>query len=325
MRMLVPKFWAEHKVAKVVRGKKATVRRFGWSDESPAAAQEHARARTEEALEALAAGESLARFEPKVPYNGADGVPIREEICERHDDLVVTRNSYGARCLNTPDVLFADVDLPQGGGVNFFRWIGLYLIAAVAGAYLARSGWVLVVGVVASFALPFALQAAAAALRKAGGVAEKGALARIRAFSEAHPQWLLRVYRTPAGFRVLVMHRTFAPEDLEVGVFFENLGTDRIYVRMCEKQRCFRARVSPKPWRIGQKSHILPQRGVWPVAPEVLPRRREWIAQYEERSRGFASCRFVEELGGGRVDAKAEAVRRLHDDQCRAHTDLPLA
>lgn len=51
-------------------------------------------------------------------YNGAQGVPIREEVLERHGDTVITRNGYGAKCLNTPDVLFADVDfdtaLPPG-------------------------------------------------------------------------------------------------------------------------------------------------------------------------------------------------------------------
>jgi hypothetical protein len=273
--MLVPKYWAEYKEKKTVRGKQATVRRFGWSDFSPEAALENARARVEEAMERLESGESLARFEPKVPYNGADGVPIREEICECHEDVVVTRNSYGALCLNTPDVLFADVDLPPGEGVNFFRWIGLYLLAAGGIAYWLRSGWVFALGVVASFALPFALDAVASRVRRKRGVSEKLALERIHAFSDLNLQWRLRVYRTPAGFRVLVMHRTFAPDDPEAGRFFEALGTDRVYVRMCEKQRCFRARLSPKPWRIGMTAHILPRRGVWPVTTDVAPKRRD--------------------------------------------------
>jgi len=36
-------------------------------------------------------------------------VPIREEIVSRHGDTIITRNSYGARCLNTPNALFADI------------------------------------------------------------------------------------------------------------------------------------------------------------------------------------------------------------------------
>ena len=43
--------------------------------------------------------------EPRMPYNGAAGVPIREEIVGRHGETVITRNSYGARCLNMPNVL----------------------------------------------------------------------------------------------------------------------------------------------------------------------------------------------------------------------------
>ncbi|MEQ1893799.1 MAG: hypothetical protein ABL998_14750, partial [Planctomycetota bacterium] len=34
----------------------------------------------------------------------AEGVPIREEIVSEHDAAVITRNGYGARCLNTPNV-----------------------------------------------------------------------------------------------------------------------------------------------------------------------------------------------------------------------------
>jgi hypothetical protein len=60
------------------------------------------------------AGRPLIPREPKVPYNGAVGVPIREEILARYGAAVITRNSHGARCLNTPDILFADVDATAG-------------------------------------------------------------------------------------------------------------------------------------------------------------------------------------------------------------------
>jgi hypothetical protein len=44
-----------------------------------------------------------------------------------------------------------------------------------------------------------------------GGGAERLARARVEAFVKRHPDWHLRLYRTPAGLRVLVLHRTFAP------------------------------------------------------------------------------------------------------------------
>jgi hypothetical protein len=77
------------------------------------AAQVNADERAQEALQRLLSGEKLPRREPKVPYNGGEGVPIREEIVSRHGETIITRNSYGARCLNTPNVLVADVDFQE--------------------------------------------------------------------------------------------------------------------------------------------------------------------------------------------------------------------
>lgn len=41
-------------------------------------------------------------------------MPIREEIIGRAGDAVITRNGYGACCLNVPNVLFGDVDVYAG-------------------------------------------------------------------------------------------------------------------------------------------------------------------------------------------------------------------
>src|SRR5215213_11886460 len=108
--MIVPRYWAEGRAQYRAKGKQVTIRRFGWSQISEAEAQANADARASEALQRVLSGEKLIRREPKVPYNGAEGVPIREEIVAEHGETVITRNSYGALCLNTPDVLFADVD-----------------------------------------------------------------------------------------------------------------------------------------------------------------------------------------------------------------------
>ena len=113
--MIVPEFWAEGRVQHREPGKQVTVRRFGWSDQSISEAQNMADARARESLQRILTGAPAQRREPKVPYNGAEGVPIREEIVSRHGDEVITRNSYGARCLNTPKVLFVDVDFTTGG------------------------------------------------------------------------------------------------------------------------------------------------------------------------------------------------------------------
>ena len=108
--MIVPKYWAEGSAQHRVKGRQTTVRRFGWSHVSQEEAQASADSRTADALRRILAGEKLEKREPKVAYNGAEGVPIREEIVVEHGDTIITRNSYGALCLNTPNVLFADVD-----------------------------------------------------------------------------------------------------------------------------------------------------------------------------------------------------------------------
>ena len=109
--MIVPEYWSEAKERVVLGGRSRTLKRFGWSDVSESEALAHAKERVHEAASRLRAGKEVRTMDHKVPYNGAEGLPIREEIVSRHGDAVITRNSYGALCLNTPDTVFADVDI----------------------------------------------------------------------------------------------------------------------------------------------------------------------------------------------------------------------
>ena len=102
------------------------------------------------------------------------------------------------------------------------------------------------------------------------------------------------------------------------------IGSDKLYMRMCRNQNCFRARVSPKPWRIGV-DHIKPRPGVWPIRKERLPDRHRWVENYTRKSAGFAACRFVKTLGTGRNDRKCEQVRTVHDRLCKADSASPIA
>ena len=113
--MLIPYFWAECRLQNKSGKKQATVKRWGWSDVSQDDAQAMADRRASEAMERVLNGEKLRRRETKDTYGTADGVPIREEVVSRHADIAITRNSYGSLCLNTPNVLFADVDAEWRG------------------------------------------------------------------------------------------------------------------------------------------------------------------------------------------------------------------
>jgi hypothetical protein len=148
---------------------------------------------------------------------------------------------------------------------------------------------------------------------------------RILAFLAAHPTWNLRVYSTPCGMRLLATHQLFEPSDREVKQLFDAVRADPVYVRMCVDQRCFRARLTAKPWRIGIHQHMRPRPGVWPVDPARVGLREQWVAHYEERAQGYAACRFVESLGSGVVHSELVQVIQLHDDQSRALSSLPLA
>jgi hypothetical protein len=300
--MIVPRYWAEARVHERAKGRPVIVRRFGWSDVSQDDAAAVADTRAQETLKRVLAGETLPRRERKLPYNGAEGVPIREEIVSQYDDVVVTRNAYGARCLNTPNVLFVDIDFENMPGSE---------PSSVSGITGALSRWV------------------SALVRGCPAQAENGveqvARERITRFLQAHPESHLRIYRTPAGLRVLAMHKTFDPRGPEVEEYFRALGTDPNYARMCRNQQCFRARVSPKPWRMGITEHMRPRPGTWPVRPERMPDRERWVEKYEQAATGYAACRFIESLGSSSVNPDARTVQALHDELCRAQSTLLIA
>lgn len=326
--MIVPAYWAEARLQARIGDRKVTVRRFGWSDTGQDDARAMADARAAEAMRRIEAGEVLPKREPKMPYNGAAGVPIREEIVVRDGRAVVTRNSYGARCLNVPDVLFADVDFTPRS-----TWkAGLVVLAVLAlasiGAGLAQGSW-LFGGLLLSVSLVAFSPIAAFLLRvhqSLRGGPEAMALQRIESFLAVNRGWNLRTYRTPAGLRVVATHRTLDPAEPEVQRFFEAVGADPVYARMCLNQRCFRARLTAKPWRIGVEGHLRPRPGVWPVDPARLPQRRAWIDAYEAKAAAFAACRYVATVGSGVTDPAVAPVIALHDELSRANVQgLPIA
>ena len=330
LTVIVPRFWAEGRIQERVAGQQVTVRRFGWSDDSPLAAQAHADQRTREAYDRIVSGEKLERRERKLAYNGADGVPIREEIVERLGDSVITRNGYGARCLNTPDVLFVDVDFEEGDSRRRARGLtvfGAAFIGALVAGYATRSA----IAGVAVFMLVAAFGFWRVHKEGLPVVEDRSdplaiARARVEGFVQQHPDWHLRLYRTPAGLRVLAMHDVFAPSDAAVTDAFDALGADQVYARMCRNQNCFRARLSAKPWRVGIGEHLRPRPGVWPVSPDRLPARDAWVARYETVAEGYAACQYLGSAGNTlKVHMHALVVQELHDERTRANSGLPLA
>ncbi|MGL6074035.1 MAG: hypothetical protein ACRC8S_07730 [Fimbriiglobus sp.] len=325
--VIVPTFWAEGRIQKRVHGRQVTVRRWGWSDESQEAAQRHADGRVKVAMERYEAGNAIERREKKVPYNGADGVPIREEILDRRGDAVLTRNCYGAACINTPNVAFIDVD-DETALFEFLAQlafilgvIGTFAVCGISGSWW--KGCLLMVTIILAVAVAdfiYRFYKTRIAPRSSDRQ-----LRRIVNALKQNPGWRARVYRTPAGHRILLLHRTFTSDDKEFEDFCDLVRADRTYLRMCQRQQCFRARVSPKPWRMGFQTRLRPRGSVWPVKPGYEEFRREWVAEYSKLAEGYASCRFLEEVGDGPTDPVAREIQIWHDELCQAERGLPLA
>lgn len=313
--MIVANHWAEARRQHGLGRKKVTVQRWGWSDTSEAEAQAMADARADAALAQVLQDHATPRRERKVAYNGAEGVPIREEVLERHGDTVITRNTYGAHCLNTPDVLFADVDFATGASWKLHTVAAALLVVAVLlPARWVLGGWGFAVGILALllFTSPLAklLQRLAHALQ---GGPQAQAMAGLQAFVQQHPHWAVRVYRTPAGLRLLATQGPVDPLSAEAQAFFSAVGADPLYVRMCTNQRCFRARLTGNPWRMGIDQHMRPRPGVWPVEPERLPQRQAWVQHYEQRAAQYAACHWLATVGSGAQHMAVLPVVELHD------------
>lgn len=328
--MIVPRYWAESRRLRprAKDQRQITVRRFGWSDASQEDAQKMADQRADEALHQISEGKPVERRELKTGYNGAEGVPIREEILFSQDDIVITRNSYGAHCLNTPDVLFADVDLKPppdntlGCGMAFFLAVTAIVVGLVTHSRAIGFG-AFAIALFAGFTIS-KIKKARVALKKPSE--EQLVRQQIEDALKNFPNWRVRLYQTPAGFRLVAMHRLFKSDEPEVAQFFDAIGSDPIYVEMCKRQKCFRARVSPKPWRIGIAQHMRPNPGVWPVRAEYMPSRIAWVGKYEKAAEKFASCRYLETYGKEiAANSKATAVCELHDRLSQALSNLKIA
>jgi hypothetical protein len=217
--------------------------------------------------------------------------PVLRELRGSAGDVaaVITRNSYGCLVLNTARVMFVDVDLPEPKRP-------------------AAGGW----------------------LKKLFGGAEPPpvddaegrTLAQAEAWAQANPGWGWRIYRTRAGLRLLATHALFEPDSDPTLAVFDAMGTDPLYRRLCQVQRCFRARLTPKPWRCGVG--VPPVRWPWPDA-RAEASFQQWEARYRTACRDRATCELVTALGSDQIDPEVQLVLGVHDEATLAGSRQSLA
>ncbi|TGE23205.1 hypothetical protein [Hymenobacter metallicola] len=267
---------------------------YTGSDESLAAAQAAGQQVLQRRYARLLAAEPLGGDYPAGP------APLREKVEQRlltpNGELLaaLTRNRYGSVVLNTPRVMLLDVDdadlrrpLPSTEPfslVEFFR----KLFAPAGPPALAL-------------------------------VPQEQIQLRLAAWLQLHPEWNFRLYRTRLGFRLLVTHRLIDPASPEAQEVFTALRVDTTYVGLCRAQDCYRARLTPKPWRIGfqRPPHPFPY-----DTAEQLAAQQQWEKQYAVLSQPFSVCHWVGEYGSGQVAAEARQVAELHDAACLGRSEL---
>lgn len=321
--MLIPRFWSRAESQAVTPDGKS-VRFHVWrgSRTSTAEAQTLADEAVARVAERIRRGEG---FPERYTYGDR---PLREEVVRElpgsagaePPDAAITRNSYGALVLNAARAFFIDVDVPRDDAPP----------APSPAASPAASLW----GVLDSLPLPGALRSIADSFRPPAGSGSgaggssgpadpaAAALDRLRRWVDSHPGWRVRVYRTYAGLRYLVTHAPFSPTDAEAQATMRALGTDPQYIRLCQVQKSFRARLTPKPWRIGMPNP--PVRFPF-ESPADEREMRDWESRYALASQNRATCHFIEELGSGTEHPDIAPLRELHDEQTRAISGLPLA
>ena len=287
--MRIPRHWTKASyTGHDADGKDLTCSAWGWSLDSLAAAKDDAMARARRIFDYLANGRKLDAYE----YFDR---PMREEIVQTlHDDgrdiAVVTRNRYGALVLNAASVLFVDIDYPQVKGRSLWD-------AILLGFSRTRR------------------QQRAVALREV-------TLNAVREWSQENRNHSFRIYRTRAGLRLLFVDKLYQPKSEETGRILAELGSDPLYRTLTLKQECFRARLTPKPWRCGWRSP--PNEYPW-KDQQAERAYRDWEQRYEKASQRYRVCELVQTCGHIAADGDISAVVELHDRLTGGGPDKELA
>jgi hypothetical protein len=203
---------------------------------------------------------------------------IREEILRIIDDhSAITRNRYGAQVLNTENLMILDIDKPKLAG----GLLGLF--------------------------------------KKDRRPPKEQIFETVRqlAVTPKYQSFGFRIYETYQGARVIVSGSDFDPRAAETKRIMDEFHCDPLYIRLCIKQGCFRARLTPKPYRMNMRRYKVP-----------FPRENDdaklqaWLAEYERESRNFNTCKFIEQVGAKHY---VSDVVQLHDEISGANFRQPLA
>jgi hypothetical protein len=249
-----------------------------WSDTSEGEAKIAAQAAAEKLMAQFKA-DNLSQ--DKYGYgNRPMREPVIREMRNAAGELTnaITRNSYGCHVLNSAQALFVDIDFP------YVKPKGLF------GSLFGK--------------------------KEEPEDLAKGPMAKAAAWANGHRGWNWRIYRTKAGLRLLATHALFDPADPVCEQVFAAMGADHLYRKLCQTQKCFRARLTPKPWRCG----IGHPPARWPfVGGGEEQAFGNWDAKYQAACRAKATCQLLDQ-GSGAVHEELREMVKLHDEMTRAES-----
>ena len=308
----IPRHWASVRETRTLAdGTRVDLTVHGSSDESPQDAERDARDR----LERLAAvRRSGARNDPDREYYPDRRLPeeLLEELHGPDGELIaaITRNRYGAAVLNTDAVLITDIDLiepsPQDRAQD------------PRGACLLSAPVRQRPGAAAPRRRPIRMPSVCRA-STGDGEHHARSLALIETFRSQHPELGVRTYRTRNGFRLLVTGSEAAPRSERARELMEQVWSDELYMILCRVHDTYRARLTPKPWRIEvDRFESLGTR----IADDQ--EHQDWVARYRAASQDVAVCRLLD-ASGPAPSAVEQQIIDLHDRAVRPESGLRLA
>ena len=268
------------------RGKWNSVSAWGWSDESLDKAREAGIERAKKVSQRIEGGE--------MNTYGYAHAPLREEILEEikgdRIQAIISRNRYGSEILNTDQMIFIDADIsvqaPKRSLMDFI---------------LGRNQF----------------NEKEALVRE-----EKRKLQLLENFAQKNSDFGFRIYRTAAGLRYLVTSHLFTPADPVVKELFTAVDCDPYYTKLCQLQKNFRARLTPKPWRCGLKK---PQHFFPIESDEQQEAFSTWKTQYDKEAGKFQTTRFIKTIGSPTVLDEMLPLIEIHDTKTKALKNGALA
>ena len=293
--------------------------------------------------------------------------------------LIVTRNSYGAQVANVDNIAIIDVDnddllrhiypddynhhgfmpaflINQSNPttkIKVWAFVIVFILIASVIAWLGLS-WLWLLAVMIGATVYLWQQASAKDKARAQKYADDAASLLpymtdlIKKRVANHPIECFRLYQTPAGFRIIATHDVVSPSDNVVEDWFAYFHADTNYVRLCQVQQCFRARITAKPWRMSEVENNklakdIPAKDFWfdfedteversiEQRQDALKARKQWLADYDKYAKNYRACHYVESMAGkeaannSKVQASIDDFVQWHDRACQVDKALPMA